>query len=159
MFERLKTMIAGVKYVWQYAPTLTSALRRLAKYPGLDDSEQLRLWLRPLVLDFSVLTSLTKNTIDDVISRTAIQIIDNAKAWTAVYSLATLVNDNQNNGTVKVLPVENSENNEKIFDVDYLRNKVAEAYYDVTDEIRVENPALIISAIGLIIQLIQLLRK
>jgi lipoate synthase len=156
MFERLKTIVTGVKYVWQYAPTLTSMLRRLAEYPGLDDSEKLRLWLRPLVLDFSVLTSLTKNTIDDVISRTAIQIIDNAKAWTAVYSLAMLVNDNQNEGTVKVLPV---ENNEKISDVDDLRNKVAEAYYNVTDEIRVENPTIIISAIGLIIQLIRLLRK
>jgi len=146
MFENLKTFFTGVQYVWKYSATLTSILKYVSTYPGVGDSDLLREWVRPVILDLSVLTSMTKNTIDDVVSRTAVHIIDNDKAWNAVYSLLLLTNDNNSDGAVKILMGEQ-------------RNKVAEAYYDVTDSVQVENPAVIIAAIGLIIQLIQLLRK
>ena len=146
MLEKLKTFFTGVQYVWKYSSTLTSILKYVSTYPGIDDGDSLRAWLRPVILDLSVLTSMTKNTIDDVVSRTAVHIIDNDKSWNAVYSLLQLTNDNTSNGAVKIPMGEQ-------------RNKVAEAYYDVTDAVQVENPAVIIAAIGLIIQLIQLLRK
>ena len=146
MFENLKTFFTGVQYVWKYSATLTSIMKYVSTYPGVGDSELLREWVRPVILDLSVLTSMTKNTIDDVVSRTAVHIIDNDKAWNAVHSLLLLTNDNNSDGAVKIPMGEQ-------------RNKVAEAYYDVTDSIQVENPAVIIAAIGLIIQLIQLLRK
>jgi hypothetical protein len=119
----------------------------LTTYPGIDDGDKLRAWLRPVVLDISTLTSLTKNTIDDTIARTAIHIIDNDKSWLAVYSILTLAHDHGSNGAVKI-PTS--------FE---MKSKVVDAYYDISEIVQVENPAVVIAAIGLIIQLIQLLRK
>ena len=121
-------------------------LRHISAYPGVDDSMTLRTWLRPVIIDLSVLTSLTKNTIDDAVARTAIRIIDSDRSWEAVYSLLMLAHDNTGFGGVKI-PMEEMQSN------------VVEAFHDVADVVAVENPAVIIAAIGLIIQLIQLFRK
>jgi hypothetical protein len=147
MFERIKTFFTGVKYIWTYGPVITSMLKYFSTYPGYDDSDKLRTWLRPVILDLSVLTSMSKSTIDDKISLAAIHIIDSDHAWSAVHSLILLANDqSQKDGAIKI---ENYE----------LRDNANETYLDIANEIQAENPAIIIAAIGLIIQLIQLLRK
>ena len=146
MFEKLKTFFTGVKYIWNYSPTLTSILKCISTYPGVEDSEKLRSWLRPVILDLSILTSMTKNTIDDAVARTAVHIIDNDNSWNAVHSLLLLANDNSSNGGVKI-PMEQ------------MQSDTVESFYEICDTVPVENPAIIIAAVGLIIQLIQLLRK
>jgi hypothetical protein len=146
MFERMKTIFTTVKYVWRYSDVLTSVLKYLTTYPGVDDSQQLRTWLRPVILDLSILTSLTRNTIDDSVARTAVRIIDSNRSWNAVYSLLVLVNDSTSNGAVKIPMAK-------------LQSDAVESMQEVFDEHALENPAVMIAAIGLIIQLIQLLRK
>jgi hypothetical protein len=64
-----------------------------SKFPGWDDSELLRLWIRPLVQDAAVLTTLTKTPIDDIIVAAAIRVIDHNSSWSAIYALAQLVRD------------------------------------------------------------------
>ena len=147
MFERIKTFFTGVTYVWKYGPILTSVMQYISTYSGYADSDKLRNWLRPVILDLSMLTSLTRNTIDDKVSLVAIRIIDSDYAWSAVHSLILLANDQyKKDGAIKV---ENYE----------LRDNANETYLDIANEIQAENPAIIIAAIGLIIQLIQLFKK
>jgi len=146
MFEKIKTIFTTLKYAWKFSDTIASFTKHITTYPGVDDSIKLRTWLRPVILDLSVLTSLTKNTIDDAVARTAIRIIDSDRSWEAVYSLLMLVHDNTGFGGVKI-PMEEMQSN------------AVEAFHDVADVVAVENPAVIIAAIGLIIQLILLFKK
>ena len=146
MFERIKTIFTTLKYAWNYSGTIASMLRHISAYPGVDDSITLRTWLRPVVLDLSMLTSMTRNTIDDAVSRTAIRIIDSDKSWDAVYALLMLTQDNTSNGAVKIPMAE-------------MRSNAFESLHEVVGDVPVENPAVIIAAIGLIIQLIQLFKK
>ncbi len=142
MFERLKTFFTGLRYIWKYSEPLTSFLRRLTTYPGIEYPDELRAWLRPFLLDVSLLTAMTKNTIDDKIAMAAIHIVDCDQAWESVYKLAVLARKNG----VKIPE-------------DAAQSDVADAFYEVADAVPVENPAIVIAAVGLIIQLIQLLRK
>ncbi|MCL2119434.1 MAG: hypothetical protein FWH27_13510 [Planctomycetaceae bacterium] len=146
MFEKIKTIFTTLKYAWKYSDVMTSVLRCLTTWPGVVDSEKLRTWLRPVILDLSMLTSMTRNTIDDAVSRTAIRIIDSDKSWDAVYALLMLTQDNTSNGAVKIPMAE-------------MRSNAFESLHEVVGDVPVENPAVIIAAIGLIIQLIQLFKK
>jgi len=146
MFEKIKTIFTTLKYAWKYSDVMTSVLRCLTTWPGVVDSEKLRTWLRPVILDLSMLTSMTRNTIDDAVSRTAIRIIDSDKSWDAVYALLMLTQDNTTNGAVKIPMAE-------------MQSNAFESLHEVVGDVPVENPAVIIAAIGLIIQLIQLFKK
>ena len=146
MFERIKTIFTTLKYTWKYSDTIASVLGHITRFPGVDNSEKLRTWLRPVMLDLSDLTSLTKNTIDDAVTRAAIRIIDSNKSWDAVYALLMLTQDNMSNGAVKILTAE-------------LQGNTFASVHAIAEDVSTENPAVIIAAIGLIIQLIQLLRK
>ena len=146
MFERIKTIFTTLKYAWRFSDTIASFLRHITGYPGMDDSARLRIWLRPVIIDLSMLTTLTQNTIDDAVARTAIRIIDSDRSWDAVYSLLMLAYDNTGIGGVKIPMAE-------------MQSNAVATFYNVAEDMPVENPAVIIAAIGLIIQLIQLFKK
>lgn len=93
MFAKLKTFFSGLSYAWKYSDVIRNVTTAWSQFPGWNDSELLRLWIRPLVQNASLLTALTTTPIDDVIAAAAIRIIDNNKSWTAVYALAQLVRD------------------------------------------------------------------
>ncbi len=87
MLEKIKGFISGIGYVFRYGGTIRNVTTAWSNYPGLDDSESLRHWLRPLLVDVASLTLLTKTTIDDVTVQAAIKILDSNSAWNVVYSL------------------------------------------------------------------------
>jgi hypothetical protein len=93
MFDKLKKLFVGLNYAWQYSDIIARFTTWWSRYPGWDDSELLRIWIRPMLQDASVLTTLTKTPIDDIITVAAIRIVDSNTSWTAVYSLARLVHD------------------------------------------------------------------
>ena len=93
MFEKIKTFFTGVGYVFKYGDLISGVVTAWHKYPGLDDSEKLRSWLKPLLFDASTLALLTKTPIDDTIVITAIKLIDNDRCWTAIHALALLARD------------------------------------------------------------------
>jgi hypothetical protein len=146
MLEKIKTIFTTLKYAWNYSGTIASLLRHITGYPGVDDQIRLRTWLRPIIIDLSTLTSMTSNVIDDAVSRTAIRIIDSDRSWDAVYSLLMLAHDNTGIGGVKI-------------PMDEMQGNAVKTFHEVADVMPVENPAVIIAAIGLIIQLIQLFKK
>jgi hypothetical protein len=93
MFDKLKKIISTLGYAWQYGDIIRNAATAWSKFPGWDDPELLRIWIRPLIQDVAVLTTLTKTPIDDIITTAAIKIVDHNASWSAVYALSQLVRD------------------------------------------------------------------
>jgi hypothetical protein len=93
MFEKFKTFISGIGYIWKYGDIIRNFSIAWTRFPGWDDSELLRIWVRPLIQDVSILTTLTKTPIDDIIATAAVRIVDNNSSWVAVYALSQLVRD------------------------------------------------------------------
>lgn len=93
MFEKIKTFFSGVGYVFKYGDLISGVVSAWHKYPGLDDNEKLRGWVKPLLFDASTLALLTKTPIDDTIVITAIKLIDNDRCWTAIHSMSLLIRD------------------------------------------------------------------
>ena len=145
MFERLKNMYNGITFVWKYGGVIRSVTTAWSTYPGLDDPDLLRLWIRPLVSDVATLTSLTPTQIDDVIAFAALRLIDNNHTWSAIHSLALLGRDRGFINGVRVPQ-------------DQQVTSTTELLEAITSETP-ENPAIILSAIGLILYLLQQFKK
>ena len=144
MFERLKNFYNGLTFVWKYGGVIRSVTTAWSTYPGLD-SELLRLWVRPLLSDVATLTSLTPTVIDDVIAHAAIRLIDNNHTWSAIHSLALLGRDGGLINGVRIPQDQQLASANELLDI-------------MTSEIP-ENPTIILSAIGLILYLIQQFKK
>ena len=140
MFDRIKNIISGIGYAMKYGDTIRSVTTAWANYPGLDDGEALRLWLRPLLTDAASLALLTKTTIDDLIVQAAVKIVDNNHAWTVVHGMALLVQDGIG-FDVSLVPGESGD--------------VFEMSRRVASETMPECPAAVISAIGVILFVLQ----
>ncbi len=145
MFDRIKAFASRCSFLWNYSGTAISVARYVSTYPGCDNETELRLWLRPMLLDCSVLASITQTPLDDAAVLTALKIVDNDKAWTACFALVTLAFEMQNE-SVKIPG-------------DEAVNLSLESCCRVFSEIETENPVLVISAIGLLIQVLSFLRK
>ena len=140
MFDRLKNMFKTAGWVWKYGDLIRSVTTAWSSFPGWD-SELLRNWIRPLLLDVSVLTTLTKTPIDNMIAHAAIKIVDSNRAWDAVYALALLVRDGIGfEGTL--IPQDFSNGN--VLTVDVIAREAAP-----------ECPVTGLAAIGLLLYLLQ----
>ena len=140
-FERLKNMMNGLSLAWKYGDILRSFTTAWSRYPGMEDSELLRLWVRPLLLDVASLTALTPTPIDDMIAFTAIRLVDNNHTWTAIHSLVLLGRDG---GFVDGVLIPQDQ-------------QVAETgklFATISSEMP-ENPTIILSAIGLLLYLLR----
>ena len=140
-FERLKNVLNGLSLAWKYGDMLRSFTTAWSRYPGLDDSDMLRLWIRPLLLDVASLTALTKTPIDDYIAFTAIRIVDSNHAWSALHSLALLGRDG---GFVDGVLIPQGQQ----------VATTGELFTAISSEMP-ENPTVILSAIGLLLYLIR----
>ena len=143
MFERLKNWYNGLTFVWKYGGIIRSLTTAWSTYPGLDDPDLLRIWIRPLLSDVATITSLTPTPIDDVIAHVAVKLVDNNHTWSAIHSLALLGRDSGFINGVRV-PQQVASTN---------------ALLDTIMSETPENPTIIISAIGLILYLIQQFTK
>jgi len=145
MFEKLKNLFNGFAFVWKYSDVIRSVTTAWSTYPGMDDPELLRLWVRPLLSDAATLTALTPTPIDDMIAHVAVCLVDNNHTWTAIHSLALLGRDG---GFIKGVLVPQDQ-----------QVATAGVLFETVASERPENPAIILAAIGLILNLIQLLRR
>lgn len=93
MFERIKNFFSGIGLAVKYGDTIRNITTIWNRFPGLADSETLRLWIRPLLTDAASLALLTKTTIDDIVIQAAVKVIDNNNAWNLVYSLILLIHN------------------------------------------------------------------
>jgi hypothetical protein len=93
----------------------------------------------------ATLTSLTPTTVDDLIAFAALRLIDNNHTWTAIHSLALLGRDGGYINGVRVPHLQQVASTNALLDA-------------MTSETP-ENPTIILSAIGLILFLIQQFTK
>ena len=140
-FERLRNMLNGISLAWRYGDILRSFTTAWSRYPGVDDSELLRLWARPLLLDVATLTALTPSPIDDMVVFTAIRLVDNNNTWTAIHSLILLGCDG---GFVDGV----------LIPQDQQITASSELFAEISSEMP-ENPTVILSAIGLLLYLMR----
>ncbi|MCL2304495.1 MAG: hypothetical protein FWC43_04050 [Planctomycetaceae bacterium] len=141
MFERLKNMISGINLAWRYGDILRSFTTAWSRYPGLDNPDDLRTWVRPLLVDVASLTALTPTPIDDMIAFTAIRLVDNNNTWTAVHALALLARDGGFTDGVLIPRDQQIATTSELFET-------------ITSEMP-ENPTIILSAIGLLLYLLR----
>ena len=141
MFERLKNMINGINLAWRYGDILRSFTTAWSRYPGLDSPDDLRTWVRPLLVDVASLTALTPTPIDDVIAFTAIRLVDNNHSWTAIHSLAMLAREG---GFIDGVLIPH----------DQQVTTTGELFAAISSEMP-ENPTIILSAIGLLLYLLR----
>ena len=140
MFDRIKNIFSGIGYALKYGDVIRRVTAAWANYPGLESSEELRIWLRPLLTDAASLALLTKTTIDDIVVQAAVKILDNNNAWNVVHGMALLIEDGFGFSSALV-PGQNG-------DVFEMSRRVAE-------DTMPECPAAVISAIGVILFVLQ----
>jgi hypothetical protein len=143
MFQRIKTFFSGVGIVFKYGDIIGGVVSAWNSYPGLDDSEKIRRWIKPLLLDASTLALLTKTPIDDTIVIGAVRIVDHDRAWAAVHSLALLARDG---GLFKdgILVPESAAYQSQLDEINAASKEIAPGC-----------PILIHAAVGLILFLLQ----
>ena len=141
MFERIKNIMSGLGYVWKYGDLIRSVTVAWSSYPGLDSADDLRNWVRPLLLDVSALASLTATRIDDIVALAGVRLVDNNHTWTAIHSLALLARDG---GFVDGVRVPQSQ-----------QAMLTRELFDLANSEIPENPAVILSAVGLLLYLLQ----
>ena len=143
MFEKLKLMFRGAGLVIKHGTLIGNVLSAWNRYPGLDKSENLRLWLRPLLVDAQALALLTKTQIDDAIVLAALRIVDHDRAWAVVHAMALLAQDGYAFQDGVLIPES----------VAYQANMTE--LTDVTQEILPDSPILLHAVIGLLLLLLQ----
>ena len=144
MFERIKNFFSGIGLAFKYSDLIRIVTTAYATYPGLDDADLLRLWIRPILTDVSTLSSLTQTKVDDMVVYAAIRVVDNNHAWTAVHSMALLLQGGMNTEAALV-PGDSGD----MFDT--MRN--------VAVETMPECPSAVLTAIGIILFLLQRRKK
>jgi hypothetical protein len=93
MFEKLKLMFRGAGLVLKHGTLVGNLLAAWNRFPGIDDAENLRNWLRPLLHDAQALALLTQTQIDDTIAFVALRIVDSDRAWAVVHAMTLLARD------------------------------------------------------------------
>lgn len=140
MFQRIKNLVSQIGMVWKYGGAIRSVTTALANYPGLDDSDALRLWIRPLLVDASALALLTKTSIDDMVVYASLKVVDNNHSWSAVHAMALLVRDGVGIEGVLV-PGQSGD--------------LYETSKRIAEETMPECPAAVMAAIGVILFILQ----
>jgi hypothetical protein len=100
--------------------------------------------VRPLLTEAAVLAALTPTPIDDQIVNAAVKLVDNNHTWRMIHSLALLGRDA---GWIEGVQIPR----------DQQANVTFTALDTMFEEVP-ENPALILTALGILLSLIQLRR-
>ena len=143
MFDRIKLFFRGAGLVFKHGDLIGNVISAWHRYPGLEQSEPLRNWLRPLLRDSQALALLTKTQIDDLVVFAALRVIDNDRAWNVVHSMALLAQDG---GVFK--------DGVLIPEADAYQSSMAELN-DVAQEILPGSPILLHAVIGLLLLILQ----
>jgi len=136
-------MFRGAGLVLTHGTLIGNVLSAWNRFPGLDHSDNLRQWLRPLLLDAQALALLTKTQIDDAVTFAALRIIDNERAWAVVHAMALLARDGSVFKDGVLIPESTA----------YQTNMTE--LTDATAEILPGSPILVHAVIGLLLLILQ----
>ena len=148
MFEKMRTFFGRVCDLFTYGRTLSQIRKWWSSYPGLSDSSVLRAWLRPVIVELTELASKTSVQFDDRIADALLRFLDNDHLWNILYeSIQIMMESFPNKKTDELMEIVE-------IPVDSSHQLVHAARL-----VRPENPLLVISAAGLLLQIVQLAHR
>jgi len=142
MFDKFKFFMSAFGWFWQYRDTIRTITNAWTSYPGLDDEAALRAWVRPILSELAVLATLTPTPVDNLIANVAIKLVDNNHCWSVIHSLALLGRDT---GWIDGVRIPQDQ-----------QAGIPRAAVDTILTEMPENPALILTALGILLSLLQL---
>ena len=175
--QMIKNLFSRVTAVWSLYTYVSKVNAALKSWPGTDNEIRLRAWLLDNLALLSGLATNTANPVDDAITYYTIRIIENDTAWKILFNMlaiATGLSKNLTGGDTQKLQIElptNTTTGDMLCDGTTQPDCIRSLYAiesslktesdDATADVEqvVKNPLLIISAVGLILQIIQYLRN
>jgi len=136
----------------------------LKTYPGTENEIRFRAWLLDNLVILSGIAVKTTNTVDDMVVDYTRRIIENDSAWKILFKIVSVANflrqGNLNNQQITTdAPIfDENDYEENCFDSLYEINASLKNDVEGNKEQTVENPLMVISAVGLIFQILQYLQ-
>ncbi|MCL2347589.1 MAG: hypothetical protein FWC50_04930 [Planctomycetaceae bacterium] len=137
----------------------------LKTYPGMENEIRFRAWLLDNLAILSGVATKTANVVDDMIVDYTERIIENDSAWKILFKIVSVANFLRQDGQNK----QNITTDSPVFDENDAEEDCFDSLYDINTSLKndesgnkeqtVENPLLVISAVGLIIQILQYLQS
>jgi len=179
--QMIKNLFSRVTAVWSLYTYVSKVNAALKSWPGTDNEIRLRAWLLDNLALLSGLATNTANPVDDAITYYTIRIIENDTAWKILFNMLTIATGLSNsltggdtqklqiepqielptNTTTGDMPCGGTTQPDCIRSLYEIESSLKTEGDDATADTEqvVENPLLIISAVGLILQIVQYLRN
>lgn len=155
MFSKIRLLREKWTNFLMYMRTLYSIRQYMKKYPGMEDSQRLRSWVRPIVLRLVIFTEETAISWDDPIMETLLRILDSEQGWSVVYSTLQMIYGRD----AKEVDVRSLTDVGTLCESEASNVSPMENLTQIAREMNPENPMLIIAGVGLLLQLIQFIRS
>ena len=167
--QLLRNLISRVTTLWTLYGVVTKINTALKSYPGTGDEIRLRAWLLDHLALLAGLAARSGTPIDDTVVYYTLRIIENDVAWKIIFNMLTLT-DSLTTGTSETI-AGNATGTMSFADEG--QPDCFLALYEIEKTLHLDttvgtqasqtenagNPMLIISAVGLLLQIIQFLRK
>ena len=165
----LRNLISRVTTLWTLYGAVTQFNAAVKSYPGTGDEIRLRAWLLDHLALLAGYAAKTATPADDAVVYYALRIIENDTAWKILFNMVTIttsltkgISDTPAGSVADGITYGDETQPDGIlalYEIDKVLSMEAAVGTKSGQEPKVENPLLIISAVGLILQIIQFLRK
>jgi hypothetical protein len=165
----LRNLVSRVTTVWTLYGVVTKLNAAVKSYPGTGDEIRLRAWLLDHLALLAGYAAKTATPADDAVIHFSLRIIENDTAWKIIFNMVSITDrltkgiSETPTGSVAGSVTYGDETQPDcilaLYEIEKSLNIDATVGSKVGQEPKVENPLLIISAVGLILQIIQFLRK
>jgi len=165
----LRNLVSRVTTLWTLYGVVTQFNAAVKSYPGTCDEIRLRAWLLDHLALLAGYAAKTATSADDAVIYCALRIIENDTAWKILFNMVLItgnltkgISDSPAGSVADGVTYGDETQPDGIlalYEIDKVLNVNASVGARVGQEQKVENPLLIISAVGLILQIIQFLRK
>jgi len=172
--QTIRNLIARVTTVWTLFNLVSQFNSALKSYPGASDEIRLRAWLLDHLALLAGWATKSATPIDDAVVYYSLRIIENDTAWKILFCMLSIACGQTATRMDSVQPVIGLTTGSPVFGTGEQPDCILALYEidkaldinelrccdeSVDQEPKVENSLLVISAIGLILQIIQFLRK
>ena len=165
----LRNLISRVTIVWTLYGAVTKINTALKSYPGTGDEIRLRAWLLDHLALLAGLAAQTGTPIDDTVIYYSLRIIENDTAWKIIFNMVSITD----RLTTGISETTTGNMTDEMVVSDEAQPDCILALYEIEKSLSIDatvgtktgqaenvgNPLLIITAVGLLLQIIQFLRK
>jgi len=177
----IRNLIARVTAVWTLYGYIAQLNAAIKTWPGTNDEIRLRAWLLDHLALVAGVAAKTATTVDDDVVYYMLRIIENDTAWKILYGMISVagflrqgISNGQTDPQLEKEPTgdtaagnfygageEQCDYILALYEIEKSLNidRSLQVGTSVGQEPKVENPVLIIAAVGLLLQIIQYLRN